>query len=58
MFADLLKKTLLTKAELSRRLGVDKRTVSVWRDNPPQYAIVYLELLAGYNNLLKRLGNE
>lgn len=33
-----------TKAELARRLGINPHTVTNWRDEPPRYALAYLEL--------------
>lgn len=33
-----------SKAELSRRLGLDVSTVSRWRDDVPVYAMAYLGL--------------
>ena len=51
MFNSLLQRAGLSKAELSRRLGLNVRTVSSWGDTPPQYAIAYLELLIEYNRV-------
>ena len=48
-FVGLLKRAGLTKAELARRLGLNIRTVSSWRDSPPRYAVAYLELLVEVN---------
>lgn len=47
----LLKDAGITKAELSRRLGINARTVSAWGSNPPQYAVAYLTLLNDYNRV-------
>ena len=34
-----------SRAELSRKLGIHKNTVSKWgNDNVPEYAIAYMEL--------------
>ena len=48
---ELLKNAGITKAELSRRLGINARTVSAWHSNPPQYAVAYLKLLIQYNRV-------
>lgn len=45
---DQLKRAGLTKAELSRRLGLSPNTVSSWRE-PPQYAKAYIDLLIDFN---------
>lgn len=49
IFADLLKRSGITKAELARKLGLTSRTVYSWKDGPPDYAVAYLELLIEYN---------
>lgn len=51
MFKLLLERAGITKAELGRRLGLNIRTVSAWGDDPPRYAIAYLELLVEYNRV-------
>lgn len=50
-FNSLLKRAGITKAELSRRLQINPRTVSAWGNEPPVYAIAYLELLVEYNRV-------
>lgn len=50
-FRDLLVRAGINKAELARRLGANPRTISAWKNNPPQYAIAYIELLIEYNRL-------
>lgn len=50
-FIYLLKRAGITKAELSRRLQVNPRTVSAWGQDAPGYAIAYLELLIEYNRV-------
>ena len=50
-FQGLLERAGINKAELSRRIGISKRSVSAWGDNPPQYAVAYLELLIEYNRV-------
>lgn len=52
LFKDLLKQAGLTKAELSRQLGLNPRTVSSWGGNPPRYATAYIELLISYRRLI------
>jgi len=47
----LLKRAGITKAELSRRLGITPNAVSKWNGVAPQYAIAYLELLVEYNRV-------
>lgn len=44
MFDDLLNQSGLKKYELADLLGITRDTISRWQGNPPQYAIVYLEL--------------
>lgn len=51
MFGQLLERSGITKAELSRRLGLRPETISQWKSSPPQYAITYLELLIEYNRV-------
>lgn len=50
-FKELLKRAGITKAELGRRLQLNPRTVSAWKNHPPQYAIAYLNLLIEFNRL-------
>lgn len=50
-FSALLARAGITKAELSRRLQINPRTVSAWGDEPPQYAVAYLKLLIEYNRI-------
>ena len=47
----LLNRAGITKAELSRRLGVTANTVSNWNGVAPGYAVAYLELLVEYNRI-------
>lgn len=49
-FNEILNRAGITKAELSRRLGLNPRSISAWGDDPPKYAAAYLELLTSYNN--------
>lgn len=49
MFKELLKRAGIRKSDLARLLGITPRTISLWKDNPPQYAIAYLHLLIEYN---------
>lgn len=51
-FKSLLQRAGITKAELSRRLSINPRTVSSWKSSPPAYAVAYLELLIAHNKLL------
>ncbi len=50
-FKDLLSRAGISKAELSRRLGLNPRTISSWKNNPPKYAIEYLLLLIEFNRI-------
>ncbi len=52
-FTVLLAKSGLTKAELSRRLGITAHQVSVWGPNAPRYAMAYLELLVKLKEVQK-----
>lgn len=48
-FPELLARAGINKSELARRLGVNPRTISAWGDEPPRYAVAYLELLIEFN---------
>ena len=50
-FKDTLKRSGITKAQLSRDLGINPRTVSAWGENPPKYAMSYLLLLIEFNRI-------
>lgn len=51
MLDSLLERAGITKAELSRRLGLTPNAVSKWKGYAPQYAVAYLELLVAYNRV-------
>ena len=51
MFTALLERSGLSKAELSRRLGVTPQTVTSWKESAPKYAIAYLELWIAYSRV-------
>ena len=51
MFEQLLERAGITKAELSRRLGLTAPSVTRWGSDAPGYAIAYLELLIEYNRV-------
>ena len=51
MLTELLSRAGITKAELSRRLGITPQTVTGWGASAPTYAITYLELLVEYNRI-------
>lgn len=51
MFEQLLERSGITKAELSRRLGLEASSVSRWGSSAPRYALAYLELLIEYNRI-------
>jgi transcriptional regulator with XRE-family HTH domain len=44
-FTTRLKALSLSRAELARRLGLEAETVYRWKNDPPQYALAYVELL-------------
>jgi DNA-binding transcriptional regulator YiaG len=54
-FAASLKSMRLCKAELARRLGLEYKTVSRWKDSPPQYALAYLDALGEAERLRERV---
>ena len=43
-FHERLKALKLTKTDFANKLGVGPTTVSQWKDNPPKYALAYLDL--------------
>lgn len=51
MFTQLLERAGITKARLARILKVDPSSVTRWGENPPAYAVAYLELLIEYNRV-------
>ena len=51
MFLEILERSGLTKAKLSRLLGITPQTVSSWGGDAPRYAIAYLELTVAYNRV-------
>lgn len=50
-FPELLVRAGITKAELARRLSLTPNTVASWKNQPPGYAVAYLELLIEYNRV-------
>jgi len=50
-FKSLLVRAGISKAQLARDLGLNPRSISHWKSNPPQYAIAYLKLLINYRKL-------
>jgi predicted transcriptional regulator len=50
-FSGLITRAGITKAELARLLGITSNAVSKWGDNPPRYAVAYLELLIEFNRV-------
>jgi len=44
----------LSKAGLGRRLGVGSPTVCRWKNDPPQYALAYLDALEAAVKLRRR----
>lgn len=50
-FKSLLKEAGLTKTAFAKLLGMNPNSVSNWKDNPPIYAMAYLELLIKYNSI-------
>lgn len=48
-FPTLIKVAGITKGELTKRLGVNPKTVTAWSIAAPQYAMAYLELMVDYN---------
>lgn len=46
---ELLERAGITKAELARRIGIRRETISGWKEDWPRYAVAYLELLIEYN---------
>jgi len=55
MLDQLLAQSGISKAQLSRILGIDPTTISRWNNTPPRYAIAYLELYIAVNNLYKQM---
>ena len=50
-FEETLKRAGIKKADLARSLGLSRNTVSSWGDEPPRYALAFLELLIAYNRI-------
>lgn len=46
-----------SKAELARRLGLKRTTVSGWRADPPQYARAYIALALELQAVRDRAGH-
>lgn len=44
-----------SRAELARRLGLTPTTVSRWGNNPPQYAIAWLESEIRFQTLVRAI---
>lgn len=53
-FRSLLSRAGMSQSELARRLGVFPSTVSGWGDDPPEYALTYLELYVS----MRRIAQE
>jgi len=51
MFKKLLERAGISKAELSRRLGLHANSITNWGNSPPRYAEAYIELLIEYNRI-------
>jgi transcriptional regulator with XRE-family HTH domain len=54
-FTARLKAMGLDRAKLAARLGLSREQVSRWKDNPPQYALAYLDALGEAEALRKRV---
>lgn len=54
-FNDFLEALELTKQSLADELGIWPETVSRWGENPPVYAIAYLELVCENQALKDKL---
>lgn len=50
-FQELLERAGFTKAKLARVLDISPKTITTWKNNPPGYAVAYLELLIEYNRV-------
>ena len=56
-FSERLKAAKLTRAELGRRLGVRRQTVSSWGERPPVYAEAYVELVTRVRRIALELAS-
>jgi DNA-binding transcriptional regulator YiaG len=54
-FTERLRSVGLDKIALASRLGLSVETVYKWRNNPPQYALAYVELLERMRRMAKEL---
>jgi transcriptional regulator with XRE-family HTH domain len=54
-FTARLKAMGLDRAKLAARLGIRREQVSRWKDNPPQYALAYLDALGEAERLRERV---
>ncbi len=54
-FTDALKSTGYSKAKVARELGVSPEQVSRWREEPPRYAMAYLEQIERNQEIQSKL---
>ncbi len=56
-FTDALKSTGYSKARVARELGISPEQVSRWREEPPCYAMAYLEQIEKNQEIQSKLQN-
>lgn len=54
-FEDLLKQCNMDKTGLSAELGIHRRSIYRWRDDPPVFVLAYLKLKVENKLLRERL---
>ena len=54
-FTDALESTGYSKARVARELGISPEQISRWREEPPQYAMAYLQQIERNQKIQSKL---